>query len=63
MEERKTQARVHCLSSSTSLLKASRAEFCQQYILVAAETCLEIFRVVIGARRLVSGQKRLNAEL
>ena len=37
-----------------SLLKASRAEFSHQYFLVAAETCLQIFRFEIGAFRSVS---------
>ena len=39
-----------------SLLKASRAGFSHQYFLVAAETCLQIFRFVIGALRSVSSQ-------
>ena len=39
-----------------SLPKASRAEFSHRYFLVAAETCLQIFRLVIGALRSVSGQ-------
>ena len=37
------------IQAMASLLKASRTEFSQQYFLVAAETCLQIFRFVIGA--------------
>ena len=44
------------IKAMASLLKASRAEFSHQYFLVAAETCLQIFRFVIGALRSVSGQ-------
>ena len=39
-----------------SLPKARGAEFSHQYFLVAAETCLQIFRFVIGALRAVSGE-------
>ena len=44
------------IQAMASLPKASRAEFFHQYFLVAAETCLQIFRFVIGALRSVSGQ-------
>ena len=50
------------LQAMASLQKASRAEFSQQYFLVAAETCLQIFRFVIGALRPVSGQSRSVVE-
>ena len=44
------------IQAMASLLKASKAEFSHQYFLVAAETCLSIFRFVIGALRSVSAQ-------
>ena len=50
------------IQAMASLLKASRAEFSHQYFLVAAETCLQIFRFVIRALRSVSGQTKLKAE-
>ena len=43
------------IQAMASPLKASRAEFSHQYFLVEAETCLQIFRFVIGALRSVSG--------
>ena len=44
------------IQAMASLQKASRAEFSHQYFLDAAETCLQIFRFVIGAHRSVPGQ-------
>ena len=43
-----------------SLPMASRAEFSHQYFLVAAETCLQIFRLIIGALRSVLGQTSMG---
>ena len=43
-----------------SLLKASGAEFSHHYFLVAADTCLQIFRIVFGALRSVSGQRSFD---
>ena len=48
------------IQAMASLPKATRAEFSHQYFLVAARTCLQIFRFVIGARRSVSGQTSFN---
>ena len=44
------------IQAMASLRKAARAEFSHQYFLVAAETCLQILRFVMGAFRSVSGQ-------
>ena len=44
------------IQAMASLPKASRAEFSHPCFLLAAETCLQIFRFLIGARRSVSGQ-------
>ena len=44
------------IQAMASLSKASRAEFSHQFFPGAAETCLQIFRFVIGALRSVSGQ-------
>ena len=48
------------IQAMASPLKASRAEFSHQYFLVAAKTCLQIFRFVIGALRSVSSQTSFN---
>ena len=45
-----------------AMASLARAEFCQQYILGAAETCHQTVRVGIGARRSVWGQSRSVAE-
>ena len=50
------------IQAMASPLKASRAEFSHQYFLVAAETCLQIFRLVVRALRSVFGQTKLLAE-
>ena len=48
------------IQAMASLLKASGAEFSHHYFLVAADTCLQIFRIVFGALRSVSGQRSFD---